>query len=236
MSRTAVVSRNAAETHTAAVKLRCELGPHDRQGHADDRPVERPHEGADRRQRQQLPATPVQVLVGDALMRARLSGGRHPGHDLVKVGARAVEGVGRSVEVRVAERHGDDQTLLLGAGQHVAQKARVADQRGGLAACRAPCRGRRGTRSARATRCRSSHTPERGSPRSRTRAGRARRSSRPCAPWRRPGRMASPAASSVSARVFISSTARAEHACGQSAGLRPRQVGGVVAPRGRAPP
>ena len=44
-----------------------QVTPHDRHRDADDGAVERPHEGADGGQRQQLPAAPVEVFVGDAL-------------------------------------------------------------------------------------------------------------------------------------------------------------------------
>ena len=67
MSRTAVVSRNAAETQTAAVKLRWSSGPMTGRTLTIDHPSQRPHESADRRQRQQLPAAAVKILVGDAL-------------------------------------------------------------------------------------------------------------------------------------------------------------------------
>ena len=113
--------------------------------------------------------------------------------------AKVLAGASRS---GYAERHGDHHALLLRARQQVAQQARIADQRGRLAGAEPLVVGGEAHVLHERRRCRSSRTPGRGSPRSRTRAGRARRSSRPCAPWRRPGPMlrrplpASPRASS----------------------------------------
>src|SRR5674476_1085466 len=133
MRSTAIASRYAASMWVQAAKLRCRSGL--MTGNATETiepssgPMKAPIEvSASSSQRRRCASSSVMRLSSGTVQPGGL---RHPGDELVKAGARALEGVGRRVGHRRAERDRDHEALAPGAGQQPTQQVRIADHRGG---------------------------------------------------------------------------------------------------------